>query len=398
MRYSEEIATLARAEMQKMRNFDKRAFCVATALLFLVVLTGIGYGKSNPAAGFEMRKVFEFKPESWRKWPKAVLDPAGNKVFLLQGSRLQVINWRQKRIVASRRYAESYCQGDPYFYGWHFIPNHSQILAVYCGSLFLVDGESFDFVKRLISGPPDYVVALTVSPDGKRAAIATYRPPSRGGPRSQILVLQTTSWHLAKRWDIESSSLAFSNDGELLAITRTLVDDRKRLLKCGVEIRHVDSGELYSEWWRGAQEGCLDSPRFVPDHPELVATNRARSFDVFTLELWDWKSGQLVREIPFEHRSRGGALFSPDWRWAIGTAVDDPQDSPEFIQDFIVWDVSSGKIIYQTPKTHWTSIPAPNRVPHGSLELASISSDGRFLLVVRYEQVLVYEIVGTSGK
>ena len=63
-------------------------------------------------------------------------------------------------------------------------------------------------------------------------------------------------------------------------------------------------------------------------------------------------------------------------------------------QDFIAWDVASEAILYESPKIKWNPFERLMKAfERSGLQLNNLSQDGRFLLVTKYDRLVIYEII-----
>jgi len=297
--------------------------CFPAFLALLACGTGL-LRASEPV--FNLKKVFESTPRSWKEWPVAELSPAGDQIYLLQGSKVQIINRKSGQIIASASYEDIPCNSAVKLQGWDLLPGKAEMLVVYCGSLLLVDRATLKVKRRLLPDPPDMLGRLELSPSGEMVAVSVYRPGAVNFAAHQyVVVVDTKNWAVLHRWPADDSGLSFSSDGKLLAIGRKKVNDKKLVVSCGVEIREVASGQLYAEWWKSARDVCPGDAQFVPgDSNTLVTLESVYPDFVF----WDAKSGEIKKRIR-SPRPVHTFLFSPDARWLIADVANDPGDTPE---------------------------------------------------------------------
>ncbi len=360
---------------------------VRSLLVIILVLTGAQVIHALTGGTFELRKVFEFKPSSWKEWPLAVLDPEGDTIYLLQGSEVQAIDWKSGRTVASTSYRNLRCASAVKLGGWHFVPGRSEILAAYCGSLYLIDRDTLKVKKQLVGELASG--GLAISPDGQWVAVSISRG-SKAEFRYYVYLFDTANWDIAQRWFVDADGLSFSSDGKLLAIGRSRANEKKWVVSCGVEVYQVPSGQLYAEWWRDKKDICFRDPVFVVGNPDSLVTLGSSTEELI---MWDVKD-RTIRMRLKSQRPISGFLVSPDGSWLIANVSNDPEDTPEYNQDFVVWDLSSGAVLYDSPKIKWS--PFAKLIDlwsRAALQLNSLSRDGKYLLVTKYKQLILYEIV-----
>ena len=375
---------------------------------FLAIALMIGFfhvGFAAEKSRFEIRKVFEYKSKhlSMEDWDStfALLGPRGDAIYVLQGSELEVVYWKEKETSPVVSYADLPCEWNwPHLHGWAFMPHRSEIVAGYCGALYLIDSTTLAVKKELLRGPPNSVSNYVISPDGNTVAVSTVTM-GQGAPY-YVYLIDTEKYEVISRWPIEGGHwghLAFSADGKLLAVNRDLVNTKERTRRTGIEVRRIPFGELHSEWWRDKRDGFLSAPRFVPGHPDLVATDVKLSFSPFIIDFWEIDTGRLVKRVPFE-LDGCPQLFSPDWTWAVGAHVDDPDDT-DYTQEFIICDPMTGDVLYESPRKKWSIFQHLAFVfgihwawvPRAVHRLADLSSDGKYLLVIKHNRLELYEII-----
>ncbi|MCA9067671.1 MAG: WD40 repeat domain-containing protein [Planctomycetaceae bacterium] len=144
------------------------------------------------------------------------------------------------------------------------------------------------------------VRAFRYSPDGKWLAITG---------KSSTAIWRTSDWTLHRKWDDAGAALAFSPDGEFLAIARGVSIDLNDKGITGVldhqsavVLRKVSTGDVFGHL---VGEPCLEYSRplaFTPDSKCLLllsAEGKVQVFDVMSQEL----------------RTRWDANFTPAEKW-----------------------------------------------------------------------------------
>ncbi len=367
---------------------------VSSVVLYSVAFTGTQPIESSERTKFKLHKVYEFKPKYWKEWPHAALDLNGETIYLLQASEVQVIDWKTGRTVGSASFANLPCESAVGLQGWDFVPGRPDILASYCGSLFLVDRERLQIKKQLLRAPPDNLNGLAVSPDGRWVAVSAYSPTELE-PKHSISLFNTANWEVVQKWPVHARALSFGSDGKLLAMGRTRADEQKQVIACGIEVRHIPSGEVYAEWWRDKQDICFRDPVFVPGDTNSLVTLASSDSEFI---VWDVKQGTIAKRITSE-RPISGFLISPDGTWLMANVSNDPEDTPEYNQDFVVWDLSSGAVLYESPRIKWSPLARLiDSWSQAALQFNDLSSNGKYLLATRYKRLVVYEVIFRTGE
>ncbi len=168
------------------------------------------------------------------------------------------------------------------------------------------------------------------------------------------------------------------------------LEERSRLIRrgelpCVITFYDIPSGkELSTVTLQLNGKRCPIPPEFVP-HREGILAGR----DFHAITFWDLRSGKLIREIAEDRWIRGMA-FSPDGKWVFAPVFWGSRDILVEQQDFKIWDVESGAVVYATPLR--VSRPWENTIPSGRF-----SSDGRYLAVEDNDGITLYEITPDSA-
>lgn len=380
----------------------RHGFLGRTLLSIAAVLACAGVSPAREPLRFDLKKVFEHQLGVWMDPPLARLDPKSEAIYLFSGPELRVIDWKTGQVLVSRSYSNLPCDGEKEFHAWEFFPEQSQIVASYCSSLLLIDQNTLDVRKTLFRQPREeeeddkktWVSGMAISRNGEMVVVLLYTP-GRSSLSTQVTVLDPKTWEVIDSWFTDHWGVALSSDGQLLTVYRRIEDQQGRFVKCGLEVHRLPAGELHSEWWYGNKKNCPSRPQFIPGDLHLLTT---RKLGENKITLWDVNRGETTRVIesprPIMH-----LLFSPDGKWVVADVSNDPQDTPKYSQDFIVWDLSSGTILYESRKKKW-SLWAQLRgyTPRAGFALNDISKDGRYLLVTKYKHLILYEVLVQHGE
>jgi WD40 repeat protein len=137
--------------------------------------------------------------------------------------------------------------------------------------------------------------------------------------------------------------------------------------------------------------GCPDYPAFIPGSRQIAAYT-----DPHTIVIWDSEKNKPIREFK-SNRPIGQFLVSPDGTLLVAAVANDPQDTPDYNQDFIIWDISTGAVAYESPKVKWNPMEKlSSAFSKSGLQLNGFSSDGRCLLVTRHKRLTIYEVSDKS--
>lgn len=361
--------------------------------------------KERRRTEFTIRRVYKYKPKSWKEWPRVRFGAGEELVYLIQGAKLEVIDWRSNSVIRRATYSDLTCPwADGKLYGWEFVPGSGKVVANFCGSLYLIDDTTLKVERRLYHSPPEFVNMFTVSADGKILAASTMTY-GQGAPYD-FVIFDMATYEIVNRWNIDADGFVSNPEGTLLAVVRDVVNDKKRIVQTGIEVRRVPSGELYSKWWsESGHPPSVGQLSFVPGSENLLAANVIESFKPYMTWFWDVTSGRLVKKVVHEHNPDWNGcpqIFVPDWGWAIGSHVDDPQDT-DYVQEFIICDPWTGELLYESKKKKWTVFDhlafAFGNVslwgPRATHSLVDLSRNGKYLLVSKYKHIAIYEITAT---
>ena len=158
----------------------------------------------------------------------------------------------------------------------------------------------------------------------------------------------------------------------------------------------VPSGKVAKQWRADVgTEACytsgVTSYPFLPPIPGQTGYRQIAktSWTASPYTVFDVWNGKVLYEFqdPDVDSLLGNPSVSSDGRYLVEAASDDPQDS-KWSRDFIIWDVETGKIVFQTPK--YRSIWGPEGI--GKEVHAQFSSEGNYLIVVIGRSIEIYKV------
>jgi len=337
------------------------------------------------------------------------VDRNADQIHYLQGPNLNVIDRRTRRIVATADYSDLPCPptAPPYdrrFSDWIPLPSHTglpergQILAIYCQTLVVINARTLSVIRPLLTATPEEVVeGMSASSDGKLVVAMVGRPvPNAPVETRRAVFFDTATWEKVEEWPLDRWISQLSANGSL-AVIPIFVPSGTQDGTCGFQVREVSSGKIAYEWlekYRRKYDPCPDFVGLVPGSEGLVVAYVDRSY-----VLWDLVKGAKVREFAADNYLSLLPIVSPDGRLLISTFDNDPEDG-EYKQDFIIWEIPSGRLLYESPRRRWTIFEKIAWMwKDFSVVLHGISDDGRFMLVERGETSLhIYEIVPSAAK
>lgn len=199
-------------------------------------------------------------------------------------------------------------------------------VAVSRRAMALIDGASGEVRKRIDAGAP--IMALSLSPDGSRLAVATSLNPTQLFNAKSGEKIASTTTSLGAAW-----TTAFSPTGEVFVSA-----DEDTTLR-----GYDRSGKLLY----AADGGLLEpfSLTFSADGKQFAAAGADGVIRIF-----DAASGKLLHTAPGSGYPIFGLQMSPDGQRVAALTVDDFTFAPVSMN---VWDVRSGKVtaVAIDPKT-----------------------------------------------
>ena len=397
------------------------AAVLSVALIVLLAILCSGWLCSGSAlAGeqqetqLELREVYvdrNFLSDSWDLHPnrnisKAVvsLSPTAPERYNLDNAKEEVVvfDWKKRQKVLSTDF-RAYFSGHPKLgkeecglKSWELIPNSPLELIDYCDSHFLVDAKNLKVIREV---PSDG--------EGRRRREIRY---------SRSLGYLIIHWSRWENFELKSSIVRVFNmeDGSLITewvpevidypvITPdgrfyvTRIEKERRTPRggkgrtCGVEFRDISSGKIFFNWDMNEKLyfECPAEKAFLPGTDYNFVS--LPGMGSHRISFWDARNGTLLRQIK-DKRDIG---FGGNWRlsangqWIVGSK----RNLPKYVrrqQDFKIWEVGTGKVVYETAKTRRMYPVGTNFIWGNYLEF---SHDSRYLLQVKFKELTIYEII-----
>jgi len=278
---------------------------------------------------------------------------------------------------------------------WEQVPGTAWAHMEYCGSRYLVDMDKLEIARIVVDGNVERG-GVILSRSGNRVLVSTTRLDT-GVSTTRLYAAGT--WDLLQEWDTRlGGAAAVSPDGKrVILLQLRLGESRKDTLRCAIEVRELPTLRLISAWDSGSADGNSDAcplpltliGEFGGTFLESALLPHPRTGVNAGFRIRRTETGEIVQTIQDEITIATTPSFSPDGRFAVAGAWDDPQDNA-WSQDFKIWDVRTGLVIYETQKYRsvW------GKRTRGREVYPSFSSDGRYLLVVYDDHIEVYELPG----
>lgn len=376
-----------------MRKFGVCAFLLGAALASAGSLVLPLRSAPKESDKLTLRRVYEYKDQ--RKWTAkmlATLDADGRFLYIAEwgvGSVLK-IDWRASKVVNTadfsslpcvRQYAPAWNIKHPArIVYWRLLSDTPYAHMGYCNSGYLVDTTSLDMVRKL-----DEDALFSFLPKVRQVLVS--RTNDQQAPiRRELRRIDT--WELLREWDDPAGTWPdFSRDERHAYYMTERKDLGGKPAACEVTVQELSTGRVIDR--RQLQQGPPECPlvlAFSAQSPDLVldATRDART----VISLRNIKTGETVRTIRMEKIIPKSPSVSPDGKYVVAGAWDDPGDSL-WSRDFVIWDLQTGEVVYQTGKylSRWGSRT------HGREVYPSFSDDGNYLVVVKERSVELLRII-----
>jgi len=330
--------------------------------------------------------------------PYAQFDATGEMIHLIEPgqSRVRVIDWRKGQEVLARQYSGIPC-ADPTpgmraIREWEPLST-GLIFMRYCGSFYFLDSHTLDVKYKLEKGEEGFV-GVAFSPNGKHMAVVV---ADANWENRRIRVYELDTLTRIAEWPVThwAEFPTFTLDGKYLV--SKVVELKPHTPDQGVlERKACRVLSWRTDTWELATQKDYDpsaSPKgggYARDCPGTIYAIPGR-IDAFLdasfeqLRIRNLRTGEVERTIRAD-RVLVRTAISHSGRWVAAGVHNDLFETPEYAQDFSIWDLQTGKLVYQPKKIPWFSLP------RASYFTLSWSPDDRYLLVTRFEEITVCQI------
>jgi RNA polymerase sigma factor (sigma-70 family) len=243
--------------------------------------------------------------------------------------------------------------------GLVFLPDGKTLLTATNGHEIFFWERGTGRLLRTLRTDPISIGSFTMTPDAKLFAVAGLYPREGNQVgKSEIRVFafpsgQTVQTFARAPWEA-GQNVALSPDGKLL-----FSFDAKGVLR----IEEIASGtELFQHKF---PRDILPDFALSPDGKWLALASGPNTHKLF---LWNWQDGVEPRSLPIPWYGARWLSFSPDNKW-LATVGD-------VNQGLRVWDVKSGKLLYQRdcPERDFHYFGKPVFSPDGASLMVSLNS------------------------
>jgi len=376
-----------------MRKFGVCTLVLGAALGSLASLVLPLQSAPKETERLTLRRVYEYKGQ--RKWTGkmlATLDADSRFLYIAEWGmgRVLKIDWRASKVVKEadfsslpcvRQYALGWNIKDPQrIVYWHLLPDTPYGHMGYCNSEYFVDTRSLEIVRKLnenasFSFLPKVGQVLLSRSHGQEAPV-----------RRELRRIDT--WELVREWDDPAGTWPLLSQDERYAFYMTeRKEPGEKPAACEVAVQELTTGRLVDRWElsQGSRE-CPGALQFLGTNSEVVVAFSPDPHVVISLR--SIKTGDTLHTIRMERIIPKSHSLSPDGKYVVAGAWDDPGDSL-WSRDFVIWDLQTGEVVYQTSKylSRWGSRT------HGREVYPSFSPDGKYLILVKESSVELLQII-----
>jgi len=388
-----------------MSNFYLRAFALVSLVSLLGGLTPMLHPAPTQGQNLALVKVYEYKePRRWKGRMHAVLDTQNRFLYIVEWEMgvVKQIDWRSGKQTREVDFSELPCDRG-YFAemwkkikdaerigSWWPIPGTPYASMGYCGSQYIVDTRTLRIVRDLSDFRQEG--GWTSFDFLPKSGFVLVR---RGLPQENVVpseLYRFDTWELVRKWDYSKNSrLLLSQDEKYAFYLNEHKGPDGKPGGCEVSVEELTTGHPIEKWQ--LQEGPPDCPlalRFWGSSSDIVVDWTTSAHVVVSLR--NIRTGKVLRTIRLEGAFPKSTDISPDGKYVVAGAWNDPQDSP-VSQDFKIWDLGTGEVVYETTKYRsvWGSRT------HGREVHPSFSYDGKYLILVKERSVELLQINSSAS-
>ena len=206
----------------------------------------------------------------------SMFDSDGDRVYLVDGKRVRVIDANSSSLLLSKTLSELPCPKSriDVFDLWRSLPNQKHILAHSCGTLLLMDKLNFVPTEHGVYTGLDPAAALAMNTAvSSQGDFVAFSIPIASKPSIRLVLLDVKKEVVAARWLLDSlPRMTFNSEGTLLVTA-----ERDYEKGCTVRSYQVPTGKLHAQFSLTtslAVESPCDASALisVAGHPELIAS------------------------------------------------------------------------------------------------------------------------------
>jgi hypothetical protein len=345
----------------------------------------IGAGESGLSLAFSYRLHM---PRGWSGNLSALLDPEGHYLYVFDtgesGVHVLKVDWRNERTEKVVTYPDPACN---WAMTLSWIPHTRFIHMRSCGVHYVLDSETLEIERKMLG--EKWHEGFIFSPTGNMVLVSEYDEEQKAFRR---VLREFPSWTEIGPWNSPGQAERFTDDGRYLVARLSRSHESKPIaVECGLAFYEIPTGKLATKWLVDPQKVKYcggASPILIPKSPYL-AVDLVLARGLVVADLW---TGTVVYELEVPDVSiQTVPNLSPNGRYVVAGGWDDPQDK-DWSRDFVIWDLETRKIVYQTPK--YRSVWGRNTA--GREVYPRFSDDGKYLIIVEERGVELHRISLTS--
>jgi hypothetical protein len=358
---------------------------IAILLAFAWTCTSCSNGAraQNITGAAYLKLVTSFSLHGTRGPITAHLNQADSAVYLIdQGSgRILRADWKTQKSGGWREISSAGCAlPHPPVAQIAVLQTQPFLVAVHCGGVGLVDRNSMSSINTFPGKPGFRVERISLSPDEHLLAISIRK--DRDHANTRVYEIQDPS----KFHEFAFSQAVFTSDSAVLAAP---IYRRSETLgyqgdKCGIAFYDANSGAEKWEWTRdvyGGDQICPQQPLLFSNlFPDRIITD---SFAPTAVAEWGARTGKLLETLHFKTNDDPAPGTESVSISSDGRFVAVVRSRSEFYHEYgiVIWDLKLSRAVYEIPLgLHWDPTLR-----------ATFSVDGNQIAFVKSNRVEVYE-------
>lgn len=287
--------------------------------------------------GYQLKLGVAYTYEQAGDWDFTFLPEGQLLVWRKAEPKLNIVDWQEGQsrtvvLTVPNEYAPSDVSKRRRVSRVQPVPNTGFLFVTMDGELYRVDRDGWKVVESYGGS------FLHVARDGRFVVVVKPVPRDKA---TTATVVETTKWTTVRSITIPDRGVFLTPDNKYIAVGQFVWrDDAKR---CLMSFFEVETGKLVSvtDFLQRSQDCPGYAAFFHPTSPSTLISDRFSKEVVF----WDSESGLVLKTISEPYRLQKPAI-SPDGRLLYGSVR---ERDPRMLRDFKIWDVESGRVVYESP-------------------------------------------------